>query len=253
LFNTLTVKQDDNDKQVIAMWLHDKAPETQRIYRSDIARFLTFVGKPLNEITIGDVRAFADTLKCASATKARILAAIKSLFAFAKRIDYIRFDVSAAIKLPKVKKILGKKAIGEGDVTKMIALEPDARNRVMLKLLYVTGIRVSELCRLAWCNVQSAEDSTYITVFGKGGKTRTITVDGCMHRSLVSIRGKSGPDEPVFKSHKKGFLDPSQVWRIVRAAAKRADIDADVSPNWLRHAHASHSLDQVCPARLKCT
>jgi len=250
LINALMLKQADDDKQVVAMWLHDKAPGTQRIYRTDVIRFLSFIGKPLSVITIGDVQAFADSLECAPATKARVLAAIKSLFGFAKRIGYVRFDVSAAVKLPRVKNTLSERILCEGDVSRMIALEPDDRNRVMLKLLYLSGMRVSELCRLAWCDVQSDGESTYITVFGKGGKTRTILLDNHIYKDLVSIRGRCGPDDPVFRSHKGGFLDPSQIWRIVRNAARRAGIDVDVSPHWFRHAHASHALERGCPIHL---
>jgi integrase/recombinase XerD len=47
-----------------------------------------------------------------------------------------------------------------------------------------------------------------------------------------------------------GHLKPSQVLRIVQAAARRAGIRAQVSPHWLRHAHASHALDQGCPIHL---
>ena len=250
MITALTPKQASNDQQVLAMWLYDKAPGTQRIYRTDIIRFLSFTGKPLNTITIGDIQAFADTLECAPATKARVLAAIKSLFGFAKRIGYVHFDVSAAVKLPKVKNTLSERILCESDVTRMIALEPDDRNRVMLKLLYLSGMRVSELCRLAWRDVQSDTNGVYITVFGKGGKTRTILLDNHIYKDLVFIRGNGGPDDPIFRSHKGSFLDPSQVWRIVRSAAKRAGIGVDVSPHWFRHAHASHALERGCPIHL---
>ena len=45
-------------------------------------------------------------------------------------------------------------------------------------------------------------------------------------------------------------LDVSQVYRIVAAAGERASIQGKVSPHWLRHAHASHSLDRGEPIHL---
>ncbi len=45
-------------------------------------------------------------------------------------------------------------------------------------------------------------------------------------------------------------LDPSAAWRIVRKAAARAGIDGNVSPHWLRHAHASHALERGAPVAL---
>lgn len=59
---------------------------------------------------------------------------------------------------------------------------------------------------------------------------------------LMLRRGREARD-PVFLSRKKKPLSPSQVWWIVRAAARRAGITANVSPHWMRYAHGSHALD----------
>jgi integrase/recombinase XerD len=59
---------------------------------------------------------------------------------------------------------------------------------------------------------------------------------------------------PVFQSREGDdsgqHLDRTQVYRIVSAAAIRAGIQGKVSPHWLRHAHASHSLDRGAPIHL---
>ena len=47
-----------------------------------------------------------------------------------------------------------------------------------------------------------------------------------------------------------GHLDASQVWRIVRAAVRRAGLAGNVSPHWLRHSHASHAIDRNAPISL---
>ncbi len=63
--------------------------------------------------------------------------------------------------------------------------------------------------------------------------------------ALRTIRGEAGPDDAVFRSSRGGGpLDARQARRIVAAAARRAGVDAQVSPHWLRHAHASHALDR---------
>ena len=67
---------------------------------------------------------------------------------------------------------------------------------------------------------------------------------------LTAIRGEAAGDDPVFRSRKGGALDPSQVHRIVKTAAARAGLSADISAHWLRHAHASHSLDRGSPIHL---
>jgi integrase/recombinase XerD len=68
--------------------------------------------------------------------------------------------------------------------------------------------------------------------------------------SLSQLRGTAAPEDPVFKSQLGGALDPSAVRRIVYAAAKRAGLEAKVSPHWFRHAHASHALDRGAPIHL---
>ena len=49
---------------------------------------------------------------------------------------------------------------------------------------------------------------------------------------------------------KGGHLNPVSAWRIVKKAAAQAGIDGNVSPHWLRHAHASHALERGAPVAL---
>ena len=243
--------QATTDEQVLALWLHGRSPHTARAYRSDVAAFGAFVGKPLRHVTLGDVQAYSDALTAlAPATRGRRLAAVKSLFSFAQRIGYTTFNVAAPVQAPPVKNVLAERILPEPDVHRMIALESDVRNRLLLRLLYAGGPRVSELCGLRWRDVQPRDDAGQVTLFGKGGKTRTVLLTAATWRELADARGDDGPDAPVFRSRKGGPLSPVQVWRVVRAAARRAGIAGDVSPHWLRHAHASHALDRGAPVHL---
>lgn len=133
----------------------------------------------------------------------------------------------------------------------MLNREPDARNRALLTLLYASGCRVSEICRLAWRDLQATAGAGQITVFGKGGKNRSIPLPTSVWKQVLRLRASAGPEDPVFRSRKKGgFLKPFAVYCIVRRAAKRAQIEASVSPHWMRHAHASHALDRGAPIHL---
>ena len=125
------------------------------------------------------------------------------------------------------------------------------RNRVLLKLLYISGVRVSELCGLKWCDALSHKEGGQITVFGKGGKTRTVLLKPKVWQQLLSLKGEAKAVDPIFPSGKGGgALDVSQVRRIVYAAARRAGLEQKVSPHWMRHAHASHALDRSAPIHL---
>ncbi len=67
---------------------------------------------------------------------------------------------------------------------------------------------------------------------------------------LSAIRGDAGEDGPVYVSRKGSPLSTSQAFRIVRAAARRAGVEKDVSPHWLRHCHGSHALDRGAAVHL---
>lgn len=249
---TAIVAQADTDLQFVAMWVAQHQSEhTRRNYTRQARRFLAFVGKPLNQVRVGDVQAYLATLADqAPATRANATAAIKSLFSFAQELGFIQFNVGKAIKAPPVKNTLAERIMGEADAMRMIALEPDTRNRAILTTLYAGGLRIAELCGLCWRDLTPRDDAGQATVFGKGGKTRAILFSVSTWKALSAMRGEANGDEPVFRSRKGGALDPSMVHRIVKTAAARAGLSIDVSAHWLRHAHASHSLDRGAPIHL---
>jgi integrase/recombinase XerD len=54
--------QADTDAQVVALWIHGRSRHTQRAYRTNAERFLVFASKPLAQVSLGDIQAFADSL-----------------------------------------------------------------------------------------------------------------------------------------------------------------------------------------------
>lgn len=252
--------QADTDQQVIGMWLYGKSPNTQVAYRGDIQRFLAAVPHPLRQITLGMVQTYLTSLQhLAAATQARVVNALKSLFSFAYRIGYLPFNVLVPVQAPKRKDTLSERILAEPHLQIMIALEPNPRNRLMLKLLYGAGMRVSEVCGLKWRDLQARSDSSLpgqVTIFGKGQKTRIVVIPTSIWNDLQALRQDDGIDDPVFTSRKlQGHLTPTQARRIVKRAAQRTPgldpaIATQVSPHWLRHAHASHALDRGAPIHL---
>jgi integrase/recombinase XerD len=243
------------DARLVELWLSMKAsPHTRRAYAADIARFLAWAGKPLAWVTLADLQAWAGELgqgSLGAAGRNRALTAVKSLLAFAQQTGYLPYNAGAAIKLLAERDNLARRILAESEVARLIEAAPEGRDRVLLKLLYVSGVRVSELCGLKWCDALAREEGGQITVFGKGGKTRTVLLKPNVWRRLLSIRGGAGGVDPIFRSRKGGGqLDPSQVRRIVYAAARKAGLEQKVSPHWMRHAHASHALDRSAPIHL---
>jgi integrase/recombinase XerD len=241
------------DPHVIKLWLHGRSKHTQRAYLSDADRFFRFTGKALRQTTLEDLQGYVDhlqSLALTDGTRHRLVAGVKSLFAFAARLRYVPFDVAAALRMPAGRDTLNERILEEHEVQQMIRFVSDGRNRLMLQLLYHAGIRVSELVSLKWRDLQAHRGAGQITVFGKGRKTRTIRIEWPMWNALIEPRGNASDDAPVFVSRRGGHLDPSQLLRIVKKAAARAGITKKVSSHWLRHCHASHSLDRGAPISL---
>jgi len=241
-----------SDEHLIELWLHERSPHTQRAYRADVERFRSGAGKPLARVALADLQEFANTLQdLSAASRYRCLSSVKSLLAFGHRIGYLPFDVGRVLRLPSVRNSLAERILPEADLHRMLSLEPNERNRVLLLLLYASGVRRGEVAGLRWRHLQATADGGQITVFGKGGKTRSVQLPISVWKQLQKLRDDAVPDEPAFPSRKKGEpLTDSGIWRIVKEAARRAGIEGPVSPHWLRHAHASHALDRGAPIHL---
>ncbi|MBZ5623510.1 MAG: tyrosine-type recombinase/integrase [Acidobacteriia bacterium] len=243
-----------NDAQIIELWLGRQAsPLTRDCYQRDVDRLLAYTCKPLCHIALGDLQGFAQSLVVAGlapVSRARTLAAIKSLLGFCQRMLYIATNPAAELLLPGYENRLAERIVPEDEVARMLATEATERDSLLLRLLYGAGLRVSELCGLRWRNLRQHGNAGQIAVFGKGGKTRSITLPAPLMTDLYRFRNGAGAELPVFSSRSGRPLDRGRVRIIVRTAAQAAGLDEQVSPHWLRHAHASHALDHGAPIHL---
>lgn len=244
--------QAANDEECIVLWLHGTSPNTRAAYVHDVRCFLTFARKSLRDVMVRDVQQFMDSLKTAAATKDRVLSAIKSFSAFAHRIDYISVDMAKVVRRPKLRRRLAERFLSEEEVDRIIEQESNPRDRLILVTLYVTGLRVSELCGLVWGDVlRRGANGAQIIVSGKGSKMRTVNIPESLWVDLQSLRNDRPYEAAVFASRNgKGHLSRCQVLRIVRRAACRAKVRGNVSPHWFRHSHATHAINRGAPLHL---
>jgi integrase/recombinase XerD len=241
-----------DDERLISLWLHGKSENTCDAYFRDIIQFSDFVDKPFADVTLSDVQAYDLSLVgLKPSSRARKLSTVKSLLSFGHQIGYLRFNVGGPIRTPPIKNTLSERILDEEVVLRLVMNEPDSRNRLILSFLYYGGLRVSELCGLTWSDLKHQRAGLQVTVFGKGGVTRTILLPHFVMSGLQDLEGSSAPEDPVFANPRTGkALHRSQVYRIVRKASRREGLSKNVSPHWLRHAHASHALDNGAPSHL---
>ena len=256
-----TITHCEFNARLISLWLYKfRSPHTRRAYETDIKEFLIFVDdRPLNQVTFEDLQEFDEAVATGKEGKPRSnssmnrkMGAVRSLLTFGcEKIRVLPTNVGTVIDSRPVKDVLAQRILTEEQIFAMFAVETNPRNLALLKFLYYTGARVSEACAMRWKDaVDRGDGEGQISLLGKRGKSRVVLVPQKSWRSLLELRGESKADTPIFVSQRGGALDESQVFRIVKAAAKAAGIDGNVSPHWMRHAHASHSMDRGAPLHL---
>ena len=252
---TQIVPRATTEQKFVDQWLQaNDSPHTRRSYARTVTEFLSYVGKPITEVTRADLQDYKNELADSDLKPATVnqrLAAIKSMLSDLHRSGYLRVNVGAAVKLLKSPDRLGERILDQVDMMRIISLEQNPRNHALLTLLYYSGGRVSEVCALKWKNLVGREKGGQVTLFGKGGRTRTVKLNARVWKLLQALRDDGDDAEgPVFASQRGGHLHAAQVWRVVRAAAERASIKGNMSPHWFRHGHASHALDAGCPVHV---
>jgi site-specific recombinase XerD len=222
------------DNVLIRRWLDRRAPNTRRAYEP--------ASKPLADITIAELQLWVGSLAgLAPASRARKIRAAKFLFRFAKRQGFLSADPAVTLRAPGTRRNSGDRTLTQADVKRLIARGPNRRNRAMLHLAYLAGLRVTDICALRWRHIQAeGTDGALMTVMGGRGESYRVIIPVSVLDELAEIRGAALPDEPVFRSAKGGALDPSQVHRIIKQAGVRAGLPAAFSTQWLRRAHRAY-------------
>jgi hypothetical protein len=134
------------DARLVALWPHGRPASTRRADERDAGRFPARVRTPPPPVALGDLRGHADSLEgIADATEGRYPSAVKSPLGFGQRLGYPAVDAGAMVERPTATNRLAERIPPEADVHRLIALEPDTRNRATVRLLDAGGLR-----RSAW-------------------------------------------------------------------------------------------------------
>ena len=236
-------------------WLDLHHGLTRVTYQNTIKKFTVAVPPNVQDIQLRHVRDWLDGLKESDSTKVKHLNILKAFFSYVISLEnppILRSPIAKQFKLPTPKDTLVERILSREEVDSLIDGERDTRNRLILKTLYLTGIRVSELCGLRWRDLITNRDSGQLSVYGKGGKTRRIRIPVELWQELSAFKAEALKDTPVFASAAGKPLAPSNVDRVVKRAASNAGLSnaGNVSAHWLRHSHATHALDAGVPVHL---
>ena len=254
------------DGELLKVWLkshQDGSPHTIRVYQRVGERFLgalAAAGSGLRKATVEDVQAALAAMRTKEdgspvrpATVNTYVAAVKSFLGFAHRVGFTRFNAAPLIKLKKAPRQVAQRIMGELDVRTLIRAAKPGRDQLMLDVAYFGGLRVSELVSLIWGQVIRRDSGeAQLEIVGKGDKVRQVLIPAEISARLFASRGDAPASAPVFCSVRRPgeALTERAVNYMVKAAAERAGVNPAVSVHWLRHAHASHAIDNGAPITL---
>jgi integrase/recombinase XerD len=227
-------------------------------YRRDLAKFQQYLRKQkvgqLRDVTKDTVRNFVGSLhalRLSPVSSARCLSAVRGWLRFlhGERLidDHPAVDVVPARRGTRLPKTLSAQEVSALLSVPVQATAEDRRDRVMLELLYATGLRVSELVALELPQVNL--EVGYVRVTGKGSKQRIVPMGEPAQRLLLEylelIRPrlvKRGASRILFLSRRGASLTRQAFWKSLHARARRAGLSKAVSPHMLRHSFATHLL-----------
>lgn len=229
------------DFEVISLWLSDKSKTSQITYQSTVKQFLEFVAKPLNDLTLEDLGLWQKRLEFtySPATINNKILTVRSLLRYCYEVGYINVHIGFKLKAKPLPNTLNQKCLEVDEVKKLIAQTTNDRDLVLFSLMFGCGLRVSEAINLKWDDLQGDK----LTVFGKGGKSRTIKLS---HQLLTNITRLERKSNLMFVSYRGKRLTRGWVHEIIKKCAVSAGINPKVSCHWLRHSHATAALKNGC-------
>jgi integrase/recombinase XerD len=134
------------------------------------------------------------------------------------------------------------------EIRKLIKVIKNPKHRLVIKLLYGTGIRVSEIIKIEKKDIDFSENLIKIRL-AKGGKDRFVKLPDSLVQELKSYMNINEGNY-LFESNKGGKLTKKTIGKIVQISAKRAGIEKRVYPHLLRHSFATHLLESGTDLRV---
>lgn len=192
---------------------------------------------------------YLDSCKYSKNTISRRISAIRSFYKYLAREEYVSYNPFSLTKGPKKDKLLPKflyyneleELFNACDLSSFWGI----RDRLLLEMLYATGMRVGELENVKLKDINLYDNS--IKILGKGNKER-IVYFGEYAREVLDMYLKDRDDscEYLFINNHKNRLTSRGIRYILDRIVTKACLDTNVSPHMLRHSFATHLLNEGC-------
>ena len=223
-------------------------------YEEDLYFFKDYLGDDnfleIDYSTIRDFYNYMDTLKFSKNTISRRISSLRGLYNYLAREGYISYNPFSLTKGPKKDKLLPKflyyneleELLKACDLSSFFGI----RDRLILEILYATGVRIGELEYIKLEDINLQDNS--IKVLGKGNKER-IVYFGEYAREILDLYLEKRTEfkcEYLFINKNGNRLTSRGVRYIMNRLLEKTSLNTNISPHMLRHTFATHMLNEGC-------
>ena len=222
-------------------------------YKRDLLKLCNYFSKldcdNVKDISYTDLNSYIISMekdKMSTATISRNIASIKSFFMFLFKNGVIASDPAETLKPPKLEKKTPQ-ILSVGEINLLLDqpcknTPKEVRDKAMLELLYATGMRVSELVNL---KLEDVNLTLGYIVCRDNGKDRVIPIENAAKNALEKYinnyrDGLCQGSDYLFTNLQGTPMTRQGFWKLIKAYAKKAGINKDITPHMIRHSFASH-------------
>jgi len=238
--------------------LKTPAKNTLSSYNSDLNIFAIKINKNLATVSTTNINDYLQHRPVGNNTKARIISCLRAFYKYLVVQNIITKSPLDDIKIPKLPQKIPD-FLSTIEVEKLINIIDTKtifgkRDRAMIELLYSCGLRVSELTNLEFYNLKIADG--YIIVRGKGNKDRVLPMNKIAIKYLEDYAKnardfllKQGKSDSYFLSNRGKSMTRQNFFLLIKNYGLLAGITKSISPHTLRHAFATHLVQNGADLR----
>lgn len=240
----------DLEDYLMSRMLEGKTVETIKRYRYELTRLLSYINKPVANITDGDIsgylRAYKSIRKVKNSTLKGVRAAYSSFFGWLRDRDRVRRNPMVLVEQIKVEKRI-KRPFSDTDREMLLRNCKTLRDKAMMEFLYSTAVRVSELKNL---NIEDIRwSSKDLIVYGKGGKERTVYLNERTNMYLQEyLQSRTDNNPALFVGLKRPYnrLTKAGIEDMIRRTGRRAGVEK-AHPHRFRGTALTNALNRGMP------